>query len=224
MSISRFMSKISWSPIPQDEKDCESPQPAKTWLPHLRLPRFPWEACIAIGATSIFWLIIILIIYGSPNLFNIVHEVNGVPTVLHCGNTTERARELGCVYDILLIHWIPQPCVDQAALDKYKAFGSWQAYGDAEGLEPLSIEAMSERSMYWTSVRDHARHCSVMWEKQYRGFMSGNMDSLGLSKSHTEHCAKTLLVVSGMEPSSLDTRLTSVSGGFAKCTIGKKYR
>ncbi|MBE3046178.1 hypothetical protein IMZ48_27300 [Candidatus Bathyarchaeota archaeon] len=125
------------------------------------------------------------------------HE-NNITTgsrLITCGGSTPEAKDLGCEYDILSNHWIPGPCMDQAAVEDYQADGSWFGYGNEERTELLTIDAMSEMEFYYTSLRDHIVHCAVLWRKQFRAFYENRpmLDSLIASWEHTMHCADFLV-------------------------------
>lgn len=45
--------------------------------------------------------------------------------VLDCGYTPEDARAKGCVYDVMMQDWVPEPCYDAVLTERYLSQGNW---------------------------------------------------------------------------------------------------
>jgi hypothetical protein len=119
---------------------------------------------------------------------------------LHCGKSVAESKELGCKYDIVSNHFVPAPCVDDAAVRMYQKMDgdSWFGYVDENRTRRLdSTEAMGEVAggVYYTDMRDHIVHCAALWKKQFRAFFEERTyyDSLILDPHHTYHCADFLV-------------------------------
>ncbi|UQC76901.1 uncharacterized protein CLUP02_02367 [Colletotrichum lupini] len=95
------------------------------------------------------------------------HNITTGRTRISCGNTTKEARAKGCKYDVLLNHWVPAQCFDKDSVDEYQEDASWGAFADKNMTQQLTIDEMSERDFYWTSIRDHINHCAIMWRRQF---------------------------------------------------------
>ena len=122
--------------------------------------------------------------------------------LLKCGQSTAEAKSLGCRYDILSNHWIPAPCMDQAAVEEYQSDGSWFGFTDENRTDMIDIATMSEMDFYYTSERDHIVHCAMLWRKQFRAFYEERIyvDTLIGSFDHTMHCSQFLIDMSEKGP------------------------
>lgn len=179
-------------------------------------------------ATSVLWLLLLLV--AVPSITKAHHYATGSnasrhnitsgATLITCGNTTQEARERGCTYDILLNHWVPAPCADPDMLEEYKDDGSWGGFADEGLTQRLTVEEMSERDFYYTSIRDHVNHCAIMWRKQYFAFFEERaaIDSVVAGERHTEHCTQYLMDA----PDNKDmTMPTKTYRSFAGCWLRK---
>ncbi|GKT52166.1 uncharacterized protein ColSpa_12347 [Colletotrichum spaethianum] len=184
--------------------------------------------------TSLLWLVIFFLVYPSSTTTTSTqvaassglpethvagerHNVTSGRKKISCGSTTQEARANGCKYDILLNHWVPALCFDKESVDEYQEDGSWGAFADMNMTQRLTVDEMSERDFYWTSIRDHINHCAIMWRRQFYAFYDERaaIDSIITSPGHTEHCSQYLMDVvdaKWKEP-------TKTMRGFAGCWI-----
>lgn len=152
---------------------------------------------------------------------------------LHCGNTTAEARAQGCVFDALTNAWVPELCWDKEGAEEYMRTAPWQGYDMPDGKQVLTLEEMSERTglhrelhkPYWTQEREHVLHCALMWQRQHRGYISGEskkLDYHALSYAHTVHCSESLVHMAGAgatPPNPLDMVAVRQWAGFSECDI-----
>jgi hypothetical protein len=147
------------------------------------------------------------------------HNVTSNAKLVKCGSTTQEARALGCKYDILLNNWVPSACIDRDEfVEEYLDDGSWAAFADEKMTQKLTtVDEMSEREFYYTSVRDHINHCAVMWKKQFWALYEERQafDTVIASPGHTDHCAQYLMDAG----EGNWTVATRVERGFAGCWI-----
>ncbi|TDZ36151.1 hypothetical protein C8034_v002435 [Colletotrichum sidae] len=143
------------------------------------------------------------------------HNVTSNRRLIMCGNTTAEARANGCKYDILLNHWVPAACFDRNSVEEYREDESWGAYADINMTQRLTVDEMSERDFYWTSIRDHVNHCAIMWRRQFYALYDERpaIDSIVTSPGHTEHCSQYLMDVVDAKW----TEPTKTMRGFAGC-------
>jgi len=172
-------------------------------------------------ATSFVWSVVFLVLakfylYSprpdcsgntiSPGGTTTGHVIVEGAKLLRCGNSTEEAKQRGCMYDILSNNWIPGACADEEAIKDYQADGSWFGYGSetdaALGRPPLSVDVMSEMPFYYTNARDHIVHCAALWRKQFRAFFEqrAHLDTLITDEEHTMHCSQFLIDMSDNGP------------------------
>ncbi|KAK1565994.1 uncharacterized protein LY79DRAFT_572968 [Colletotrichum navitas] len=189
---------------------------------------------LVLVGTSLVWVLIFFLMNPSMKTTSSRQETvsSGLPHVfvpgerrnitsgmkkISCGSTTHEARAKGCKYDILLNHWVPEVCFDKESVDEYQEDGSWGAFADMNMTERLTVDEMSERDFYWTSVRDHINHCAIMWRRQFYAFYDDRaaIDSIVTSPGHTEHCSQYLM-------DAVDAKWkepTKTMRGFAGCWI-----
>jgi len=192
------------------------------------------HALISMVATSLFWIFVILLITpanphrrGAPpstgtSKLNSVgrHNITSSAKLITCGGSVAEARQRGCKYDILLNNWVPAPCYDDEFLAEYKDDGSWGAYADKNMTQRLTVEQMSQRDFYYTSIRDHVNHCAIMWRKQFWALYEERpaFDTVIANPGHTEHCSQYLMDV--MEAKWTEPTRTEM--GFAGCWVRNK--
>jgi len=178
--------------------------------------------------TSIVWGSLFLLVWSRKQ----VHQGLEIPRtrpeapiiqdakLLRCGNSTLEAKGLGCQYDILSNHWVPNICLDQEAVEMYQSDGSWYGYSDENRTQLITIETMAEMPFYYTSARDHIVHCAMLWRNQFNVFIEGrkNLDTIIASKEHTEHCAKYLIDMSDWGTDFWNMPI-KVFPGYAGCWV-----
>jgi hypothetical protein len=193
--------------------------------------------CIVFAATSLLWssIFLFMLLYTPSSSSTHTHH-NFIEDPQHpnlygnfpsrsrfhmCGYSTAEAKTLGCEYDILLNHWIPTKCADPKGIKDYQRDGSWFGYADVNHTQPLSVDAMGERPIYYTSERDHIVHCASLWRRQYRAFAEGwrNVDSITASRMHTEHCAQYLIDMSDHGGKDFRTEPIEVEVAYAGCFV-----
>jgi hypothetical protein len=179
---------------------------------------------LIIIVTSLFWIMVLLALsrpvkpLNSSSKAGDRHNITTNAKLLTCGNSTQEAKALGCKYDVLLNHWVAAPCLDEDWIAEYEDDGSWAAFADENMTQQIkTVEEMSEREFYYTSVRDHINHCGTMWKKQFWALYREQtaLDSLIASPGHTDHCAHYLMDIAMRN----ETEPTKVEIGFAGCWI-----
>ncbi|OQV04045.1 hypothetical protein CLAIMM_08994 [Cladophialophora immunda] len=138
--------------------------------------------------------------------------------ILECGYSPEEARANGCVYDVMMQDWVPEPCYDAVLTERYLAQGNWTWYADAEGKVILSDEEMrkGEHGSAWMSSSYHQAHCIFSWDKTVRALRNNRPISQELlSYDHVLHCSHQTL--NGVEvDDSIGVRAPT---NYAKCAL-----
>jgi hypothetical protein len=118
--------------------------------------------------TSVLWLLLFHMIasrsvpWTSIDVGGNRNNITSNAKPLKCGNSPQEARSLKCVYDVLLNSWGPISCYDNEFIQEYTDDQSWGTYADANLTLPLStVEEMSEREFYYSSIRDHINHSQL---------------------------------------------------------------
>ncbi|KAH0837273.1 hypothetical protein AYO21_09980 [Fonsecaea monophora] len=138
--------------------------------------------------------------------------------ILDCGYNPEEARAKGCVYDVMMQDWVPEPCYDPILTERYLAQGNWTWYADAEGKVILTDEEMrkGEHGSAWMSSSYHQAHCIFSWDKTVRALRNNRPISQELlSYDHVLHCSHQTL--NGAEvDESIGVRAPT---NYAKCAL-----
>ncbi|KAK1659128.1 hypothetical protein BDP55DRAFT_563677 [Colletotrichum godetiae] len=145
------------------------------------------------------------------------HNVTTNAEFISCGNSTVEAKKMNCKYDTLLNYWVPSQCYDREFETEYKDDDSWNAFADQNLTQPIAAEAMGDQEVYYTSIRDHLNHCSMLWKKQFWTLFEERtvFDAIIVNSFHTEHCADFLKDIYG----SNRTEATLVRVGFSGCWV-----
>ena len=151
----------------------------------------------SLGILAVLVSLIIFIIYSS-HLFP--------RTELHCGNTTEEARSLGCEFDLLSYSWTPKQCFDRETALEFKEWllspdrfpRSWPFFEDRNNSQWVPDEAaLSERVhiLSYAPNEEHFGHCVFMMRRLHRinSGGAGRANSRIKRYKHTEHCTNTIL-------------------------------
>ncbi|KAJ9606169.1 hypothetical protein H2200_009130 [Cladophialophora chaetospira] len=138
--------------------------------------------------------------------------------VLDCGYSPEEARAKGCVYDVMMQDWVPEPCYDEVLTKKYLAEGNWTWYGAGDGSVIIPDEEMAkgEHGAAWMSTSYHKAHCVFSWQKIIRALRNNRGISQELlSYDHVLHCAHGALKADS-EDEGLGVRAPT---NYAKCAL-----
>lgn len=118
-------------------------------------------------------------------------------TLLTCGTTPQKAKRLGCKYDISLNAWLHPRCYTQSFIDAYRTDNTWDAYTDRTLEEPLTLthDQLGSLRTYYTTERDHVNHCVNLWRRQFRLLFerSEAIDAVSAGWKHMWHCGEFLL-------------------------------
>lgn len=110
----------------------------------------------------------------------------------HCGNSSTEAKELGCVFDLSLVGYVPVPCFDADLNQRFMDWG-WRFFEDQNGTREVSLERIAEsagtREPFWAQHGYHITHCELAWERMHRALRGGKrLTTHLLNLEHTRHC------------------------------------
>lgn len=147
-----------------------------------------------------------------------VFPSNLTSIILDCGHSPEEARAKGCVYDVMMQDWVPEPCYDGPLTEKYLKQGNYTWYGDGQGETTISDELMAkgEHGRAWMSTAYHKDHCVFSWLKIVRALRNKRpLSQELLSYDHVMHCS-----MGALKESSFDVGLgVSAPTNYAKCAL-----
>ena len=112
--------------------------------------------------------------------------------ILDCGYSPSEARAKGCVFDVMMQDWVPEPCYDGVLTERYLAEGNWTWYADGDGKVIISDEDMrkGEHGGAWMASSYHQAHCIFSWAKTVRALRNNEPISQELlSYDHVLHCS-----------------------------------
>ncbi len=158
----------------------------------------------------------------TPPVEHIAEENNSpnmlAGKILDCGYSPEEARAKGCVYDVMMQDWVPEPCYDSVLTERYLAQGNWTWYADGAGETTISDEEMrkGEHGAAWMSTSYHKAHCVFSWLKIIRALRNNRGISQELlSYDHVLHCAHGALKAAE-DDEDLGVRAPT---NYAKCAL-----
>lgn len=147
-----------------------------------------------------------------------VFPSNLTSIVLDCGHSPEEARAKGCVYDVMMQDWVPEPCYDAVLTEKYLKEGNYTWYADGQGETTISDEVMAlgEHGRAWMSTAYHKDHCVFSWNKIIRALRNRwPLSQELLSYDHVMHCS-----MGALRESSFEQGLgVSAPTNYAKCAL-----
>lgn len=135
------------------------------------------------------------------NLGNAVHGHEE-----ECGLSPAEARRLGCVFDVVLMGWVPRRCYDaELSVEFVERCSEWVFYREpgwpnktSRSVSRVPIEEVleGEWSVIYAPADVHRLHCTYTWRKTWQTAMRGGfLDGYLGDAHHTNHCE--MLLVSG---------------------------
>ncbi|KAI0396797.1 hypothetical protein F5Y17DRAFT_417834 [Xylariaceae sp. FL0594] len=114
-----------------------------------------------------------------------------------CGGSSGEAIAKGCVFDELLLAWVPSQCPrrQETKFMDYMNW-TWPMYEDLEGTRPLDRHQLSrwDGKEYYTTQREHSGHCMFIMLRFFDSVRYGNrVDSMAMHHPHARHCTQFIL-------------------------------
>lgn len=105
-----------------------------------------------------------------------------------CGNSSAEALANDCVFDELLLSWVPSQCPrrQETKFMDYMNW-TWPMYADLEGEQPLDRHQLSrwDHKEYYTTQREHSGHCMFIMLRFFDSVRYGNrVDSMAMHHPH----------------------------------------
>lgn len=115
-----------------------------------------------------------------------------------CGQSADDARELGCVFDAVLMGWVPWRCHDKALSADFLRHNKWQLHEDANLTAGTAVSEDEVMSGRWAELyADYdflVFSCMYAWKKTRRATLSGVvLDGYTADEHNTNHCQMNLL-------------------------------
>ncbi|KAK2001020.1 hypothetical protein LX36DRAFT_653750 [Colletotrichum falcatum] len=121
-----------------------------------------------------------------------------------CGNTPTEAAARGCVYDEVLLHWMPPQCSSRELIDEFLHVWPWRFWTDKSATQELSLAEVRQGDQVadkWVSLGLHRWHCVATWKSLIYAVSTDTMvPAFALDWNHTVHCSDHVLM--NMHPGS----------------------
>ena len=138
-----------------------------------------------------------------------------------CGGSAEKARSLGCVFDIVSHSWLPETCLHREDIEDGKlmyANNTW--HWGLDNLTEVSLDSvrLGEFDRVWTSMDWHVLHCTYIWKRLHRALLEPGrvLDSYTADYHHTKHC---IGMIQGLDPQTpLNATGTRVYTKYPSCS------
>ena len=135
-----------------------------------------------------------------------------------CGQSPSEARQAGCVFDAILIGWVPWRCHNTALAAEFLEKKNWSFFSGRNSTGSISIEEFmaGEWSSVYTSYEFYVLHCIYAWRKVREAAKLGEVLDGYLADSHqVNHCEMIML-----RRTALDSFDTQVFSKFVSCPRG----
>ncbi|MCJ1312067.1 hypothetical protein MMC25_005741 [Agyrium rufum] len=120
-----------------------------------------------------------------------------------CGNSTEEARALGCIFDPASWLWMQPPCYNARLVSEFLERIDWRFFAaqDLSGEEiPYEEWVRGDHPTVHTKMEYHVNHCTFHWRKIHEAHVGRRpLDSGAAALGHSSHCEMTVLELSDWE-------------------------
>ncbi|KAK2036966.1 hypothetical protein LZ31DRAFT_600881 [Colletotrichum somersetense] len=110
----------------------------------------------------------------------------------------------GCVYDEVLLHWMPPECSSRELIDEFVHVWPWRFWTDKSATQELSLAEVRQGNQVadkWVSLGLHRWHCVATWKSLTHAVSTGSkVPAFVLDWNHTVHCSDHVLM--NMHPGS----------------------
>ncbi|KAK1621613.1 hypothetical protein BDP81DRAFT_400997 [Colletotrichum phormii] len=114
-----------------------------------------------------------------------------------CGNTPAEAREAGCIYDDVLLHWMPTQCSSPELIDEFEHVWPWEFFEDQNATKPVTLPQVMEgtQDIKWVSIDLHRWHCVATWKiLSSAARWKTTVPAYAINWNHSTHCADHVLI------------------------------
>ncbi|KAM3497030.1 hypothetical protein MY10362_009603 [Beauveria mimosiformis] len=123
-----------------------------------------------------------------------------------CGTSPAEARQLGCVFDIIIMGWTPDRCHDGELSAEFLAKRDWKFFAHANTTQP-ALSAYDIVEGEWDNIyvdyEFQLFHCVYLWRKTQRATIrDGILDGYTADPHVVNHCEATILDETFASPSA----------------------
>jgi hypothetical protein len=142
-----------------------------------------------------------------------------------CGLSATEAQELGCVFDAVLLGWVPWRCYDPALAREVQERKEWEMFRDPDlaSLRVTMEELMGgEWQTMYVSRELYIIHCMYTWRKARDAARNGEVLDGYLADDHqTNHCEMMLLRPAKLNATGIELYTKFVSCPWAHTNDGR---
>lgn len=230
-----WMKKMAQSDYDSSPKSFESDTTGDRLLPghgddfiHTKPKRRTlWNRTIlCLAAASVLVMVVILTTISNATFLwhRTCQSGPSIPqaSILHCGGSPEKARALGCVFDVLDYSWTPKPCFNRTLFQLYRddlVSSGLTFWNNSEMTQVLpNEEVFAAKHEYVFSTRLlHKKHCEYYLHRQSHVIIDGLATSLMRNSTYSLHCLDEVL-----RPHDPRERLFT-GFHYEKCALGLGY-
>lgn len=145
-----------------------------------------------------------------------------------CGQSSEAARQNGCVMDFISRAWVHPDCHDEELEKDFLQPADWRWYSDPDGEHELSegfIRQTGGPNPLFVTREYHDLHYAYTWRKLHRAVLLGRpIDShVGDYHHHTIHCSTALSAQRQPNASSTHIALAGFYNIFTTCDLPSNF-
>ncbi|KAM0745435.1 hypothetical protein ACQRIT_000819 [Beauveria bassiana] len=123
-----------------------------------------------------------------------------------CGTSPAEARQLGCVFDIIVMGWTPDRCHDGELSAEFLAKRDWKFFAHANTTQP-ALSAYDIVKGEWDNIyvdyEFQLFHCVYLWRKTQRATARDSiLDGYTADPHVVNHCEATILDETFASPST----------------------
>ncbi|KAK3387939.1 hypothetical protein B0H63DRAFT_559369 [Podospora didyma] len=116
-----------------------------------------------------------------------------------CGLSPIEARQRGCVFDVVLMGWVPWRCHNPELSNEFLARKDWAFYrvpdwNSTTPKIPMAEVMAGEWNTIYVEDDFNLLHCTYTWRKTQRAALYGDiLDGYLADAHHTNHCEMLLM-------------------------------
>lgn len=173
--------------------------------------------------TAFLGIASVLLIFGVLDLKALQSERHHGQQV--CGGTPEEARDSDCIFDILLMGWVPQRCHNAHLANRLGQQQPWVFHRDKNGtMPPMSVQELLKGDWDFLYVNQAfaVAACAYSWQKMHSAAITGDvLDGYTSHWHHTEHCGDIMTMQLGEYDYTI-----GLANKFVACpwNVGENYK
>lgn len=141
-----------------------------------------------------------------------------------CGESVAEARSLGCVFDVVLLGWVPWRCHNHMLATQFLNRGDWTFSRDRNGTVAVDVAefARGEWDTLYGSHEFYILNCAYTWRKVREAAMVGDvLDGYLADRHQTNHCEMMMLRRTALKDIGAEVYAKFVSCPTTRMNLGR---